>query len=128
MKLKDVSILVADDETELRELLMEILVYNGAKVKGVENGKQAFIELSKNKYDVILSDMKMPGGDGIELVKRISEDLTLQKPLLFLCSGCVDFKLDELQKYGVTGILSKPFDVEQVALIISEKLAAKKNN
>lgn len=122
MKLKDISILVADDEPELRELLTEELIYRGAKVQCVENGKQAFTELSQNKYDVILSDVKMSGGDGIELAKRISEDSTLQKPLFFLCTGCAEFKIDDLQKYGIIGILSKPFDIEYVTQVISEKI------
>jgi CheY-like chemotaxis protein len=125
MKLKDISILVVDDEPELREILIEELTYRGASVHGVENGKQAFIELSQKKYDVILSDIKMPGGDGIELVKRISEDLTLPKPHIFLCTGCADFKIDELKIYGVIAILSKPYDVEHISLIISEKMATK---
>ncbi len=121
MKLKDISILVADDEPELRDLLVRVLAYKGAKVKGVENGKKAWLELSTTQYDVLLSDVRMPGGDGIELVKRISAELS-QKPLIFLCTGYTDFTFDEAQKYGVVEILSKPFDIKHIVQVISDKL------
>ena len=125
MKLKDVSILIADDEPDIRDLLMEELAFRGAKVEGVESGKKACIELSKNKYDVLLSDVRMPGGDGVELVKRISAELS-PKPLLFLCTGSADFKMEEAVNYGVVEIFAKPFNIDHIVQVITDKLALTK--
>ncbi len=125
MKLTDVSILVVDDESDLRDILVEEMAFRGANVKGVNNGKEAWEELNKTKYDVLLSDVRMPDGDGIDLVKRIATGLT-PKPLLLLCTGYADLEMNEAQNLGVVEIISKPFDIDHIAQLITDELALAK--
>jgi two-component system, NtrC family, response regulator AtoC len=122
--LKGLTILVVDDEPELREIVMENLAYFGAEVVGVANGAEAWAELNKRYFDVVLSDTRMPGGDGFELIKRISSDSQL-KPLLFLVTGYTDLSLAEAQKYGVIEIFTKPFSMQNIILAIADNAKKK---
>ena len=122
MLLSGLSILVADDEPAIREILMEELTYRGAKVSEVKDGKQAWSALCKSRFDVLLSDVRMPDGNGIELIQKISVELPY-KPLIFLCTGYADLSLEEAQKHGVIEIFSKPFDINHISKAIAEHVA-----
>ena len=70
MKLLNVSILLVDDEVDLREIISEEFTSAGALVTCAENGRKAFEVLQKNKFDIVFSDVRMTGGDGIELIQN----------------------------------------------------------
>ena len=122
MSLKGLCILVAEDEPDLREIIVETFIECGAEVAGVSNGVEAWAELKKRNFDIFLSDVRMPGGDGEELVKRVSAELDY-KPLLFLATGYSDLTIAEMQSYGVVEIFSKPFKLMNVIQVISEIVA-----
>lgn len=65
------KILIAEDESELRQLFSHVLIKNGYSVTGVCNGKEALDALDKGYYDLIISDIMMPEMDGYELVSSL---------------------------------------------------------
>ena len=65
------KILVVDDERAIRNTLKEILEFEGYQVELAEDGKQALEKVGKGKYDLIYTDVKMPGMDGIELLEKL---------------------------------------------------------
>ncbi len=65
------KILVVDDERAIRNTLKEILEFEGYSVDLAEDGKQALEKVGKDQYDLIYSDVKMPGMDGIEFLEEI---------------------------------------------------------
>ncbi len=65
------KILVVDDERSIRNTLKEILEFEGYSVDLAEDGKQALEKVGKDQYDLIYSDVKMPGMDGIEFLEEI---------------------------------------------------------
>ena len=65
------KILIAEDDSELRQLFSHVLIKNGYSVTGVCNGKEALDALDKGYYDLIISDMMMPEMDGYELVSSL---------------------------------------------------------
>ncbi|MEQ8882931.1 MAG: response regulator, partial [Cyclobacteriaceae bacterium] len=70
------KILIVDDEKSIRETLKEILEYEKYQVSEAQDGEAAWEELSKNSYDVVLCDIKMPKMDGIELLdKAVNEGI-----------------------------------------------------
>lgn len=73
------KILVVDDEELLREIISEELSYYGAVVDTAENGKAALPLLKNNKYDALITDVRMPGGNGVELIKTITS-LNIRPP------------------------------------------------
>lgn len=93
----------------LREVLCEILQAEGAQVMEANGGHMAFELVQKNDFDVILSDERMPGGDGMTLAKNIMQ-LDGKKPLMFICSGFESITLEEAEKLNVKKVFEKPFD------------------
>ncbi|MGZ4089060.1 MAG: response regulator transcription factor, partial [Bacteroidia bacterium] len=67
------KILIVDDEKAIRRSIKEILEFEKYLVDEAEDGLQAFAMASKNNYDVILSDIKMPKMDGLELQHKLNE-------------------------------------------------------
>ena len=65
------KILIAEDDSELRQLVSHVLIKNGYSVTGVCNGKEALDALDKGYYDLIISDIMMPEMDGYELVSSL---------------------------------------------------------
>ncbi|WP_085902616.1 ATP-binding protein [Kiloniella majae] len=68
------SVLVVDDEIDVADLIHEILTEDGYDVTAINSAKDALSELKSHSYDAILSDVKMPGIDGIEFLKRITAE------------------------------------------------------
>ncbi len=108
------KILIVDDEPLLREVLLEFFVLEGATVIEADGGLVGFKKLQENKVDILISDMRMPGGDGLSLLKKIQTDLDY-KPLIFLYSGHTE-SLSEtnLQLLGVAAYLVKPFSARDL--------------
>src|SRR5262245_19881602 len=65
-------ILVVDDEKSIREILCDFLSLEGYVVDAVADGESALVELSRRSYDIVLSDLKMPGIGGLELLETIT--------------------------------------------------------
>ncbi len=120
--LDKISILVVDDEEALREILIEELTYHGATVVGADNGTLAFELLKKQTYDVVISDVRMPGGDGINLLKDIDRAL-FPKPKIFLCTGFSDLSELNAKNLGVLEVFPKPFDMEKMVQSVFKALS-----
>ena len=67
-------ILIVDDEEGYRKVLLNSLTDSGYETKAVKNGFEALEEIKRQRYSIILLDVKMPGMDGIELLEQIQED------------------------------------------------------
>ena len=67
------KILIAEDDSDLRELFKKVLIQSGYAVLGVSNGQEALDALDKEYYDLIISDIMMPVMDGYELVRSLRE-------------------------------------------------------
>ncbi|MDG0817658.1 response regulator [Bdellovibrio svalbardensis] len=110
-KLANLNMLVVDDEVMIREILKDLFEYEGAKVFEASSGRKALDVLKDNQIDVLLTDVRMPDGDGITLAKNI-HDRYLKPPKVFFLTGYSDVNLDDVKKYGVVDILSKPMEGE----------------
>lgn len=106
------NILVVDDEDLLREILVEDLTSAGASVSDASNGTLAFDLLQKQKFDAVVTDIRMPGGNGIKLIQNINLHFKDNKPKIFVCSGYNDVSLDETEALSVSFTFDKPFDRE----------------
>lgn len=120
-QLSGISILIVDDEPDLLDVFGDQFSHRGAQVFRASNGTQAWELLQKQQVDIVFSDIRMPGGDGVELAKNIQK-MPHPKPKVFLCSGFSDISLGDAQKYGVITIFPKPFKMEAIAEIILNSL------
>jgi CheY-like chemotaxis protein len=121
-KFTGVKILVVDDEELLREILVETFSMYGAIVDSAEGGNVAFDKIQKNHYDMVISDVRMPNGDGISLMARIKDmgSEGLNKNLkLFVCSAYNDLTAEKIKELNILKIFNKPFDIENLLTQIS---------
>lgn len=105
MKLK---ILLVEDELMIREMLSEELAASGHEVIEACNAKDALEKLGKAEIHAVVSDIRMPNGDGFELVRQLREVKGLSVPII-LISGLAELKPAELQAIGVNHFFLKPF-------------------
>jgi CheY-like chemotaxis protein len=110
---KGKMVLVIDDESDLREILRDELLYERAQVMEASNGKEAFELLQKHQFDVILSDIRMPGGDGVTLAKKWREQHPAS-PVLVLITGFADLRSEEAYSLGADGYMPKPFRLDEL--------------
>lgn len=121
MSLSGARILVVDDEPELREIVMELFNLRGALTTGAENGRLAFELLKSGVFDVVFSDVRMPGGDGAELLASIQKNLNYS-PKVFLCTGYADLTVDEAKQLGALEVFSKPFEMKKILPLVEASL------
>ncbi|MFO7785543.1 MAG: sigma-54-dependent transcriptional regulator [Thermodesulfobacteriota bacterium] len=117
-------ILVVDDEEAMRESLGAWLQKAGHDVGLAPSGAAALEMLSQRPCDLALVDIKMPGMDGHELLKRIREDYPRVMVVMITAYGSIESAVESM-KQGATDYLLKPFDPEHLMLLI-EKLVKQK--
>ena len=114
-------ILLVDDEDFLREVLCEIFNSHGAITRSAENGIIALDLLKSEKFDAVISDIRMPGGDGLSLAENINTQLDYQ-PKIFLCSGFNDIPPEKTNTLDIVEIFTKPFSVDKMIDSVSQAL------
>jgi len=119
--IKDISLLVVDDEPDLRETIALALQMRGAQVATAENGRAAFDLLEKSPVSVVVSDIRMPGGDGVELLGRVREK-NFEKPVLIYMTGFSDHGIDDLHDMGADFVFTKPFQLKSLVTAILRML------
>ena len=111
------QILVVDDEPGMREMLEMLLVGRGHKVCLCESGERALLQLSEQSYDLVLTDVKMPGMSGIELLQRIQENALPLSVIMMSAFVDVDTAIAAMHM-GAADYVSKPFKADEVLLKI----------
>jgi putative nucleotidyltransferase with HDIG domain len=107
------KILVVDDEEMIRDLCYHILTAEGYQVTTASNGTAAFEELNRNDMDMLVTDIKMPGMDGLELFER-AKQLNQDIVTIFITGhGTLDTAIESLMR-GVDGFVLKPFTQEEL--------------
>ncbi|NDG86173.1 MAG: response regulator, partial [Proteobacteria bacterium] len=91
--LQDKSVLVVDDEPMLREILRDVLEFEGARVCEAAHAKDALARLSQEPVDAVISDIRMPGGDGFELLAGI-RDRDTGMPVVLMITGFSDISAE----------------------------------
>ena len=106
-------VLVVDDEPGIRELISDILSPHGHSVLCAENGTQALHKLSTNTIDVVYLDIRMPDGDGLTTLKKISNNWP--NISVIMITGCGQREvIDKTLELGAYACLVKPFGVNDV--------------
>jgi excisionase family DNA binding protein len=106
-------VLVVDDESSIRELLAKTLALAEYDVDTAPDGRAALERLRLGHYDLLIADLKMPGMDGLTLIreaKRLKADI----PVIIITGFSTESSAIEAVNLGVAGYLTKPFRVPQV--------------
>lgn len=115
------KILIIDDEKNIRLALKSCLGEEGYEIDTAVNGEEGLLKIIDDKFDLVLLDLKMPGLDGIEVVRRMrSKDIGVDV-IIMTAYGTVE-KAVEAMKLGVIDFLSKPFTPEDIRTIVEDIL------
>lgn len=114
---KKISLLIVDDEESVRDSLVNWFIEDGFQVASAENAKKAITLLEKENFDIILTDIKMPGMDGLELLKRIKALKKDAIVIVMTAFATVDTAVQAL-KDGAFDYITKPFDPDDLSHLI----------
>jgi len=116
---KDKKILVAEDELINFIYVEELLEETGIQITHAINGKIAVDLCSKNSYDIIFMDIKMPEMDGFEATKEIRKN---NKNVVIIAQTAYAYKREECISVGFSDYISKPFNEEQLITLLEPYL------
>jgi signal transduction histidine kinase/ActR/RegA family two-component response regulator len=118
------NILVIDDETSIVDVLHQALQLDGHRVDTAGNGKSALRKIRSETYDVIISDLKMPGMSGHELyesVRQMSPDLA--RRIIFSTGDVASHETREFLERCGNLYLQKPFDLHAIRSVVAQMLS-----
>jgi DNA-binding NtrC family response regulator len=115
------KVLVIDDEKAIRRSIKEILEFEKYEVDEAEDGIQGLGMAQKNNYDVILSDIKMPKMDGLELQNKLNESNVNSALIIMSGHGTIDTAVDAVKK-GAFDFLAKPIDLNRLLVTVRNAL------
>jgi DNA-binding NtrC family response regulator len=105
------SVLVVDDDLAMREMLVSLLEDRGLQACGASSVAEALIRLRKSDFDAVLSDIRMPGTSGLELLGQYHE-VRPTTPVIVMTAFGTDSTEQDAQGAGAFGYLAKPFEAE----------------
>lgn len=119
--MKDKKVLIVDDQNGIRILLMEVFNSEGYTTMQAPNGKVA-LEIVRNEApDLVLLDMKIPGMDGLEILKHIKEINPEIKVIMMTAYGELDM-IKQATDLGALMHFTKPFDIDEMRLAVNNHL------
>jgi two-component system response regulator PilR (NtrC family) len=118
---KTARILVADDEPSMREFLEIMLSKEGYRVSCAGNTQEAIGLAQEGEFDLLITDIKMPGGGGLELLRRVKE-LSPETVVIMISAYASTETAVEAMGQGAYDYIPKPFNVEEVRLIVRRAL------
>ncbi|MBW6491732.1 MAG: sigma-54 dependent transcriptional regulator [Lentimicrobium sp.] len=114
---KKISMLIVDDEESVRDSLYNWFIEDGYDVQSAENAKTALNMIENKAYDIVLADIKMPGMDGLEMLKRIKSIKSDSVVIIMTAFATVDTAVQAL-KDGAFDYVTKPFDPDDLSHLI----------
>ncbi len=108
-------VLIADDEKGIRDSIAEYLELDGIETSTAENGLSALRLLENESFDVLVTDLKMPGASGLEILKKLEQDDNRIPVIMISAFGDVSDAV-EAMKLGAEDYLVKPFETEELRL------------
>jgi two-component system response regulator AtoC len=114
-------VLVVDDERKMRRVLQMLLEQMGLESTPAESGEEALACFQQEKFDLVLTDLRMPGMGGMEWFKRLRA-LDTEVPVIVLTAYGTVATAVEAMKHGAFDFILKPFDVDAVEVVIRNAL------
>lgn len=109
------KVLVADDETRIREVLVDILTDDGYEVAEAMNGRIALEKVHLDRPDIILLDVMMPEMDGFEALQQLTSDPSTHSiPVIMVTAKGQETDIKEATEAGAWGYIRKPWENGEV--------------
>ena len=121
------KVLIIDDEEDICEIMGDSLELEDFKVAKALSSESAIQLFSNDNFNVVICDENLPGMKGRELLQKIAPVLKEKKILFYLSTGAVEANDSEIVSAGGTGVINKPFDMDQVIERIQKDLKLSKS-
>lgn len=118
------TILVIDDEKSMRDFLAIMLKREGYQVNVAEDGKAAFQAINKNVFDVVISDIRLPDMNGIEILKHCKK-VSPETDFILITAYASTETAVEAVKIGAADYIYKPFDIDEMKIILRRCISKK---
>lgn len=109
---KNLMVLIVDDEPDILELMEEEFRYCGYQTMTAVCGNDAIKLLDSQAIDIVVSDYKMPNGNGMAVLSHVNK--MTKKPVFFFVSGQADVSTEDAVRAGARKFFSKPFDLDEL--------------
>jgi DNA-binding NtrC family response regulator len=116
-----VHVLVVEDEINIRNALVTMLEKKGYRVHGAGTGEEALRHLEEARMDLVITDLRMPGIGGIELLRRLKDKWPDTEVVVMTAFGSIDTAV-EAMRLGAYDYLTKPLDRERFPLVVEKAL------
>jgi two-component system, response regulator, stage 0 sporulation protein F len=117
------KVLIVDDQFGIRVLLQEVLTKEGYQTSQAHNGIAALEIAEQEQPDLILLDMKIPGMDGLEILRNLRKRGMDTKVLMMTAYGELDL-IQEAMDMGALAHFTKPFDIDELRQVVNAQLNA----
>ena len=129
LDLTDMGVLVIDDSADTTEMLRQLLEINGARVRTASSGAEALRVVSRQKFDVIISDVSMPEMDGFEFLRQLRDRPEHRDvPVLALTGFGRPEDIERAKTAGFFSHITKPFDLEKLAATLRTVSNTRRND
>ena len=118
------SLLVVDDEPDLRTLYELTLLREGYDVDSAGSVEEAWTRLGERSYNAVITDMRLPDGNGIDLLRRLESARRGEKTIVITAYGSAENAVEAL-KAGAFDYLTKPVDLRQLLAAVEAALPAR---
>ena len=119
---KNLTVLIVDDEPDILELMEEEFKYCGYDTITAICGNDAIKVLEGKGVDIVVSDYKMPNGNGMAVLSHVNK--MLNRPIFFFVSGQADVSVEDALRAGAKKFFSKPFDLDELIKEIENDIAS----
>ena len=125
--MKDIKILLVDDEIDFTKNMSKLLAGRGYQVVTANSGDEAVQALGRGSCDVMVLDLKMPGKDGLDTLQEIRKLNLVTETIVLTGHGGIDTAMKAM-KLGAVDYLTKPCEVEEIVQKIEEVWKKKTGN
>lgn len=115
------KILIVDDEEGLRRLLVRVLGKEGFQAVAVGSGNEALVQIAGEDFDLVITDIQMPGMNGLELMRRLKAFDSVLPVIVMTAYGTVENAVEAL-RIGAYDYLTKPFESDELRLTVAKAL------
>lgn len=122
---KQVRVLVVDDEPRICRLILDVLVQEGYMVEVSFSGADALQLISKYNYHLLITDLEMPGIDGLELIKKVKKRDPDIRAIMITGNAIDDIARWSL-RYGIDNTMQKPFNITELKRVVKQVLCTHK--
>ena len=123
-------ILIVDDDREIRTILVDYLRHQGYDAQGAQDGEEALKRHAGVPFDLVVTDLAMPGMTGIELIKELAADANTTEFIIITGYASLDSAIEAVRA-GAFDYILKPFRIEELGVVIKnahDKIMLKKAN